>query len=204
MSKILELFPTPVYCSKSEKNITKKELNFVYKAEKTKILHSKYTKNGRSKNTHVLENSIFKDREKEILKHVMNYFKQVLDVKNLKPKITQSWFTYINTHDHFPPHLHANSFLSGVFYIKSNNETDSISFYKNPNSGITPNYNNWNIYNSSSWHLPVNALDIVIFPSYLQHGINTKVDNNKRISLAFNVFVEGELGNEYTLDFLKI
>jgi hypothetical protein len=100
--------------------------------------------------------------------------------------------------------LHANSFLSGVFYIKSNNETDSISFYKNPSSGITPNYNNYNIYNSSSWHLPVNTLDIVIFPSYLQHGINTKVDNNKRISLAFNVFVEGELGNEYTLDFLKL
>ena len=49
MSKILELFPTPVYCSKLEKDITKKELNFVYKAEKTKILHGKFTKNGRSK-----------------------------------------------------------------------------------------------------------------------------------------------------------
>ena len=37
----------------------------------------------------------------------------------------------------------------------------------------------------------------MIIPKY-------KVDNNKRISLAFNVFVEGELGNEYTLDFLKL
>ena len=62
----------------------------------------------------------------------------------------------------------------------------------------------YNTYNSSSWHLPVNTLDIVIFPSYLQHGINTKEDNNKRISLAFNVFVEGDLGNEYTLNYLKL
>ena len=33
-----------------------------------------------------------------------------------------------------------------------------------------------------------------MFPSSLTHGVDTKEGNNTRISLAFNVFVKGNLG----------
>jgi len=204
MSNILELFPTPVYYSKLEKNFSKKELNLVFKLEQTKISHGKFTTNGRSQDSYVLNNLVFKNRKKEIFKHINHYFNKILNIKNLKPKITQSWITYLDTYESFPPHTHANSFLSGVFYIKSNANIDSISFYKDQNFYLNPNFIEYNVYNSSSWRLPVNTLDIIIFPSFLKHGISTKEDKSKRISLAFNVFVEGNLGNEYTLDYLKL
>ena len=42
--------------------------------------------------------------------------------------------------------------------------------------------------------------DIILFPSYLQHAVKIRnIDKSTRTSLAFNVFVKGNLGNNYNL-----
>ena len=37
-----------------------------------------------------------------------------------------------------------------------------------------------------------------MFPSFLLHEVQTKKDNNLRISLAFNTFISGTLGGSTT------
>ena len=44
----------------------------------------------------------------------------------------------------------------------------------------------------------------VLFPSTTIHQVTSKPDNNERISLAFNVFFKGTLGDDFELTELKI
>ena len=102
-------------------------------------------------------------------------------------------------------HSHPNSYISGVYYINTNKEIDNITFLK-PNwyATIVPSIVKYNTFNSSSWTLDVETQDIILFPSFLSHKVGTKKENNKRISLAFNVFLKGELGTEKRRTFLKL
>jgi uncharacterized protein (TIGR02466 family) len=96
-------------------------------------------------------------------------------------------------------HQHPNSFISGVFYINSNKEFDKIKFFKEDYKTIKPEVTNWNLYNSESWWFPVETGDIVLFPSSLSHCVEVKKGDNTRISLAFNTFVKGCVGNNKNL-----
>jgi ectoine hydroxylase-related dioxygenase (phytanoyl-CoA dioxygenase family) len=46
--------------------------------------------------------------------------------------------------------------------------------------------------------------DLILFPSHLLHSVDTVTTDETRISLSFNVFFKGELGNEENLNLLNI
>ena len=46
--------------------------------------------------------------------------------------------------------------------------------------------------------------DVILFPSSLTHMVETKQGDNTRISLAFNVFIKGTVGNNKNLTELII
>ena len=52
--------------------------------------------------------------------------------------------------------------------------------------------------------LYVKTGDIVLFPSSLTHMVETKEGDNTRVSLAFNVFIKGTIGNNKQLTELKL
>jgi hypothetical protein len=57
----------------------------------------------------------------------------------------------------------------------------------------------WNVWNSETWWFPVKTGDIIMFPSSLTHMVENKEGTNTRISLAFNVFIKGTIGNNKQL-----
>ena len=61
-----------------------------------------------------------------------------------------------------------------------------------------------NIFATYNWWIPVKSGDILFFPSYLNHSVETKQDNNLRISLAFNTFVKGSIGSREGLSELNL
>ena len=64
---------------------------------------------------------------------------------------------------------------------------------------INPVVKQWNVYNSNLWWFPVETGQLILFPSSLTHSVETKKGNNTRISLAFNTFVKGTIGNNTEL-----
>ena len=62
----------------------------------------------------------------------------------------------------------------------------------------------WNSFNSGSWFFPVESRDVIMFPSSLSHLVTKKKGYNTRISLSFNVFVKGFLGEKENATELKI
>jgi uncharacterized protein (TIGR02466 family) len=87
--------------------------------------------------------------------------------------------------------------VSGVFYIKCHDELDRIEFYKNKEDRFfNLQVKEFNTFNATDLWFPVKTGDIVLFPSTLTHGVDSRERINTRISLAFNVFVKGTIGRK--------
>jgi uncharacterized protein (TIGR02466 family) len=191
------IFPTPIYISKINRELTIKELSFI---DKTKLDVYKNEGNTTSNDNYILNTKAFKNLKEELDLKVQDYFNKVISpANNITPYITQSWLNYTETNQYHHKHTHPNSLVSGVFYINCHEEHDKIEFFNDNYKTIKLEVKDWNIWNSESWWFPVKTGDIILFPSSLNHMVETKKGDNTRISLAFNVFIKGTIGNNKNL-----
>ena len=199
---IEHLFPNPVYFSKLERALTKEELKTINEYKKKTY---KNAGNTTSSDTYVLENKTLKNLKKDLNKMVIDYFNKIVCTDNsIVPYITQSWLNYTKNKQFHHAHLHNNSYISGVFYINADKKVDKIKFYKDNNSLFKLKTTKFNIFNSDSWWYSIKTGDVILFPSSLKHGVNKKEGKNIRISLSFNVFLKGTIGDKYELTELVI
>ena len=191
------IFPTPIYISKLNRELTNKELSFI---DKTKLDVYKNAGNTTSNDNYILNQKVFKDLKIDLDLVIQDYFEKVISPTDaITPYITQSWLNYTETNQYHHKHAHPNSLVSGVFYINCDDKFDKIKFFNDKYQTIKPEVKNWNIWNSESWWFSVKTGDIILFPSSLIHMVETKEGTNTRISLAFNVFIKGTLGNNKSL-----
>ena len=194
---ISSIFPTPIYMSKLNRTLTLLELKFVNKSKKDIY---KNEGNVTSNDNYILNKKPFIKIKKELDKRIHDYFNKVLlTTDNVVPYITQSWLNFTEKNQYHHKHKHPNSLVSGVFYINCHKELDKIKFFKDGYKMIKPEIKDWNLWNSESWWFPVKTGDIILFPSSLTHMVENKEGDNTRISLAFNVFIKGTIGNNKSL-----
>jgi uncharacterized protein (TIGR02466 family) len=191
------IFPIPIYISKLNRELTSKELSFI---DKTKLNVYKNEGNTTSNKNYILNNNPFKNLKEDLDLKVKDYFDKVISPSNnITPYITQSWLNYTETNQYHHKHQHPNSLVSGVFYINCEEEHDKIKFFNEKYSNIKFEIKDWNMWNSESWWFSIKTGDVILFPSSLTHMVETKKGTNTRISLAFNVFIKGTLGNKKSL-----
>jgi uncharacterized protein (TIGR02466 family) len=196
------IFPTPIYISKIDKELTSLELKFV---DKNKKDFYKNSGNITSNNNYILNEKPFANIKKELDLRVQDYFDKVISpANNITPYITQSWLNYTETNQYHHKHAHPNSLVSGVFYINCHEEHDKIKFFNDTYKTIRLETKNWNMWNSETWWFSVKTGDVILFPSSLTHMVETKQGDNTRISLAFNVFIKGTVGNNKNLTELHL
>jgi uncharacterized protein (TIGR02466 family) len=201
-SNINGIFPTPIYISKLNRDLTNKELLFI---DKIKLDVFKNEGNTTSSDNYILNNKLFKNLKTELDLRIQDYFDKIIcPANNITPYITQSWLNYTETNQYHHKHAHPNSLVSGVFYINCNEEFDKIKFFNEKYQTIKPEVKDWNIWNSESWWFSVKTGDVILFPSSLTHMVETKQGDNTRISLAFNVFIKGTVGNNKNLTELHL
>lgn len=98
-------------------------------------------------------------------------FENTYNIKGLWGNISNKYH-YNNIHNHGYP-SNENEW-SGIFYLKVN-----------PNSGAL-NFWEFNISPNGIPFLPENN-HLILFPSYVKHGVDANQSNEERISLAFNI-----------------
>ena len=196
-SNINGIFPTPIYISKLDRKLTPLELKFV---DKNKKDFYKNDGNITSNNNYILNEKPFTNIKKELNLKVQDYFDKIIcPASNIIPYITQSWLNYTEKNQYHHKHSHPNSLVSGVFYINCDEKFDKIKFFNNKYQTIKPEVKDWNIWNSETWWFSVKTGDLILFPSSLTHMVETKEGDNTRISLAFNVFIKGTVGDNKQL-----
>ena len=62
----------------------------------------------------------------------------------------------------------------------------------------------YNIFNSESMNVPVKTGKLLLFPSYLYHGVKPTRGKEDRVSMSFNVFPYGTIGRKEHLTALQI
>ena len=193
--KIHGLFPIPVYMTDIGREFTEKELEFVNDQKNYCVNNSG---NIHTKDNYILNRPELKNIKQFVDEVCQSYLNNIVCPKgDIKIYVTQSWLNYTEENEYHHKHEHPNSFASGVLYIDSDKDNDSIKFF-NPilYKQISPeiNKNKYNPYNSSSWFFPVETGEIIMFPSSTTHQVDNKKGSNTRISLAFNTFLKGKIG----------
>jgi uncharacterized protein (TIGR02466 family) len=193
-SKIYSIFPIAIVEHYFERKFSKEELYWVEKNQTDLIRNYN---NYYSKNYHVLEHSSMKSIKKFVEEGLQSYIDNIICPKeNLRIYVTQSWFNYTSCNDSHHTHMHPNSIVSGVLYIKTGNENDSIVFERSDSQFILDfKSTKFNCFNERQNSLPVSEGKMVLFPSTLLHYVPKFSGENCRISLAFNSFVKGNIGN---------
>jgi uncharacterized protein (TIGR02466 family) len=195
-----ELFPKVVGVFDLERNLTKKELTLI---NQNLCVLEENDNNKISVNKSVLNDANLCDLKQFINDALKQYVEQVLD-ETTELQITQSWLNKTAEGESHHQHCHQNSYLSGVFYVRTN-EDDKIIFYNSDprNNYFKPTVNNWNLVNAQSWWLPTKQNSLLVFRSDLYHSV-PKTSNKERISLSFNTFPIGSLGNEQSATYLPL
>jgi uncharacterized protein (TIGR02466 family) len=194
---ITGIFPTPIYITKLNTDFSKKESLFFEKIKKDCY---KNIGNITSNNTYILNEKNLKNLKNKLNFIIKDYFNKIISPSNkLIPYITQSWLNFTKNNEYHHKHEHPNSLVSGVLYINADKNNDKIMFYKNEYHTILPEVKSFNLFNSSNWWFPVETGNIILFPSSLSHSVEIKQGDNVRISLAFNVFIKGKIGDNKKL-----
>lgn len=176
--------------------------------KETKFLTGQETRSNQGNTTsidnNILENKEMKKLKQFIEKSLKEYFQNIYVPKNkVEPYITQSWCNYTKEGQFHHKHAHPNSFVSGVFYVQADRKKDKIYFYKDNYQQIKIPAKNYNLFNSESWWFETGTNDLVLFPSNLTHMVE-KVVGKERISLSFNTFLKGYIGENKELTGLNL
>jgi len=206
-AKITQLWPIPLFQS-----------NFLISEDtKQKFYNEKYermpSENGAfTENKYILHSPEYAEIKENILINVSVYTKKFLNISDrVKFYLQNSWGVKHMPGDWGQPHTHGNSLLSGVYYLKTDNESGNIQFnqpggYTNLfHQSIRVPFNEHDNISCDTWNVTPEVGDMVLFPSHLSHSIKTNNSNIIRYSLAFNLHVEGELYSPKSpIDYLKL
>jgi uncharacterized protein (TIGR02466 family) len=191
------LFPTPLIFTNIEREFTKEELEFFDEHGKTTF---KNEGNVTSLDNYLMKHDAMSTIKQELTQALQMYLDSIIKQKDdVKPYITQAWLNYTTQNQYHHKHAHPNSFLSGVMYINADPEKDKITFFKEGYKQIKLEPKEWSWYNAETWFFTVKPGDIVVFPSSLTHMVEQKAGDNTRISLAFNSFLRGSIGDNRSL-----
>jgi len=192
---IQPLFPLAIGFANLGRELTKTETKTLLELEQRPN-----DGNTTSKNYQVLSLPALKNLKTFMDTALQDYYQKVYQPRfDVKPYITLSWTNYTTPGQFHHKHAHPNSFVSAVFYIKANPEVDRIFFYKDAYNQLDIPPAEWNAYNSKSWWFPAEPGRLILFPSGLQHMVETVQGEDTRVSLSFNTFLQGTLGDEKEL-----
>ena len=200
---IHDLFPIPLGVYDLDREITGDEIAAV-KSLKYYINHGNHT----SENTSIFDLEALCFIRQFAEQSIATYCNEVYAMTDeVEMYITQSWANCTKPTGWHHLHKHANSIVSGVFYIETNDD-DSIHFQHEIPFNPMVNYHlpikDYNAYNSDTWWVPAMKGRLYLFPSCLEHEV-TKVQGNKdRWSISFNTFIRGEIGEKKSLTHLVL
>ena len=121
-----------------------------------------------------------------------------LDYKVEDITITDMWANVLKDTEHHPMHTHSNNFLSGTYYLQSDQKASIVFHDPRPAADVlVPRKKQTTLNNSSLLSYASKQNRAVIFPSWLPHWVQQNKSKSKRISIAWNIQVKGQVGEHH-------
>ena len=112
--------------------------------------------------------------------------------------ITDMWANVLKDSEYHPMHTHSNNFLSGTYYLQSDQKASIVFHDPRPAADVlVPRKKQTTLNNSSLLSYASKQNRAVIFPSWLPHWVQQNKSKTKRISIAWNIQVKGQVGEHH-------
>jgi len=140
--------------------------------------------------TYAYDDQLFKRPEfQEISKVIAIYVRAYLDKRKWKGEakmlMTELWVNYQHKYQYQEYHDHRERVISGIYYIDVPEGTPGIMM-KTP---LKANFDDLFFDEDAVQevnHLEIETGDILLFPSWLDHGVKANMTDNARVNIAFN------------------
>ena len=121
--------------------------------------------------------------------YLYQYFPRSVDIQ-----IVNSWLNVYNSGQHQEPHHHIQfpEFInfSGVIFLNYDHKRDAHFYFENMNLDHTISGYTHIFEQSPILELDVEQGDLIVFPSFVRHGVHLQKENTNRTTLSFNLNVQ--------------
>ena len=136
--------------------------------------------------------------KKEINQYLQTYhlkvFREMEFEENVIQQTDNMWININEKHDYNEWHIHPFSTLSGVYYIKHDGSIKNGNITLKHPTGLYMNFSHWpagfikktNEITSELIHITPKSNMLLVFPSWLEHRVETNLKDDARISVSFN------------------
>lgn len=191
----LELpFATPLYTAKAGNDAVQKEIanampniNFVNTPDSWGVTQqiSKPASNVLFGGDIVAEHGLTSTQA--MIQHHVKVFLAMGGFPDVSIASMQSWFTKNNKGAYSRSHDHGDADVCGTYYFKTTGEDGSIYFLS-----PAPAHSTNRFFANCARDVVFKPYEggLLLFPSWLHHGVQTNTTDSTRISLSFNVFLK--------------
>ena len=206
--ELLQLFPIPILICPYPIDYSK-ELEWIKNKECRKentgadAGNGKVHYNRQSEYTFVLDRPELANIRAFIEAKLHEYATKIM-ASDDKLVITQSWLNKNKKGESHHEHVHPNSMISGVWYPQIHEQMPPIQFRSRQQRDIQLSTERYNTFNSATFMLPMKKGELILFPSNLSHSVPANQSDEERISLSFNTWAKGNMGDIKSLTYLPL
>ena len=204
-AQVIGLFSIPIYIGNYPNDTS--ELIEYFDSQQFNEAHDGY--GHISKNSYIIDHPICDDLRGFVRACMLDYGRSLHRYKLDDIVFTQSWLTKKATNMYHKAHTHPNTLISSVFYYEINKGDPPICFsYKaggNRRSYLEPSLQDdyqEHPFSQHEFYYHPKPNDLVIFPSYLSHGVPPNPNKEFRKSLGINALPKGSIGDKETISHL--
>jgi len=128
---------------------------------------------------------------KQLLLHIEQFAPAWFDEMGISDtysrKLENFWIN-INSPGRFnKPHLHPNSVFTGVYYVKAGKNCGNIVFHNSSDRefALQTYIDKPNQFSMTNVNYEPAVGKVLVFPSWLQHSVDSNMSNTDRISISF-------------------
>lgn len=189
-SEIVPLFPTYVWCTQ----LKQQDYEVINEKIKNKLTEltagNPKLKPGEKWQTEQELHTLKEFKELTAFIHasaqaVLDYMKIAYD----NFEITGCWANISAIDAQHVAHFHPNNYLSGVYYVQTQEGADTITFLDPRLQAhlIAPQTTEETPANTGKMRLRVRDGSLVIFPAWLTHAVDPNMSDKERVSVSFNI-----------------
>jgi len=165
--------------------------------------------NCKSVNRWILDEKEFSVLQEWFKECIQDYAEKIVNTKN-EVTIQNSWVNVNKPGQDLPAHFHSNSFLSGTFYIASEEEHGSPIRFHSQLKNFSYSFEDqimdtteYNPYLCTTRDVASIPGSLVLFSSQLVHSVPQNRSEYNRVSLSFNTFPKLPFGGDLILNNIR-
>jgi len=201
---VYAIFPTPIYTVECDIDISS-AVDFLNKPHDLIPNNFASQYGNKSIDDYILDNPECKLLKEFIVSHIEKYAGDILAWEFENFQITQSWITIKEPNESHGAHYHPNSMISAVFFFQEDDsDTESLKFLRPAIMSqlmnqfapeVSPEKMKHTEFPWNEWYVPPKKNSLVIFPSWLSHGVDINKSLVARKTLAVNSIPTKKFGS---------